>query len=91
MPLVRFAWSPCLVDLRRETCPRARWLPRERAWSMSAEEATTFFDAAHRRLEFVRSHAELTIDGVPWVIGFARDAPYRSHRRAEVERQRMLP
>ena len=77
MPRVRFAWSPQLVAVRRETCPRARWLARERAWSMSADEAATFLAAAHARLDFVRSQSELVIDEVHWVVGFVRDAPYR--------------
>ena len=77
MPFVRFAWSPQLVAVRREACPRARWLARERAWSMSADEAATFLAAAHARLDFVRSHTEIAIDDARWVIGFARDAPYR--------------
>jgi hypothetical protein len=77
MPMVRFAWSPLLVDLRRETCPRARWLARERAWSMTLEEAEAFLAAAHRLLDFARRHAEIAIDEARWVVGFARDAPYR--------------
>jgi hypothetical protein len=77
MPTVRFAWSPELVAIRREACPAARWLARERAWVMSPDDAAAFLAASHARLAFTMGHDEITIDGERWVIGFVRGAPYR--------------
>jgi hypothetical protein len=42
MPIVRFAWSPLLVDVRREQCPRAKWDRAHRAWTMTQAEADRF-------------------------------------------------
>ena len=77
MATVCFLWSPLLVDLRREVCPTARWERAHRRWLMNDAEAAKFLDAAHRRLDFARSHAQIRVDDVTWVVGFARDAPYR--------------
>jgi hypothetical protein len=77
MPVVRFAWSPQLVDVRREACPRARWDKTARAWTMTAAEAETFLAAGHARLELCRSAGEIAIDGNLWLVGFVRGAPYR--------------
>ena len=52
MPVVRFAWSPMLVDLRREVCPSARWQKRGRHWVMSETDAQAFIRAAQARLDF---------------------------------------
>jgi hypothetical protein len=59
MPLVRFSWSPILVDLRREVCPSARWQKQGRHWAMSETEAQAFIRAAQARLDFQRSHAQI--------------------------------
>ena len=75
MPVVRFAWSPMLVDLRREVCPSARWLKQGRHWVMSAPDAQAFIRAAQARLDFQRSHAQISVDGTIWVVGFVRGAP----------------
>ena len=75
MPLVRFAWSPLLVDLRREVCPSARWQKQGRHWVMSEPEARAFIRAAQARLDFQRSHAQISVDGTIWVVGFVRGAP----------------
>jgi hypothetical protein len=75
MPTIRFAWNP-LVDLRREVCPGARWQKQGRCWMMSDAEAQRFVRAAQARLDFQRSQAQLRIDDIPWVFGFARGAPY---------------
>ena len=77
MPSIRFAWNPLLVDLRREVCPSARWQKHKRCWVMSDAEAHGFVHAAQARLDFQRSQAQIQIDEVTWVVGFARDAPYR--------------
>jgi hypothetical protein len=77
VPTVRFTWSPVLVDLRREVCPAARWQKQGRQWLMSDAEVRAFVNAAHCRLDFQRTHAQILVDGVTWVIGFVRGAPYR--------------
>lgn len=77
MPTVRFAWSPQLLAVRRETCPHARWLARDRVWRMSHTDAVRFLAAAHARLDFMRTRGEIAIDGTRWVIGFVGGAPYR--------------
>ena len=74
---VRFAWSPLLVELRREVCPNARWQKRDRQWLMSAEEAERFLGAAQARLEFAMQQQQIWVDGVLWVVGFVQGAPYR--------------
>jgi hypothetical protein len=75
MPLVRFAWNPMLVDLRREVCPSARWEKHGRHWVMSATDVQAFVRAAQARLDVQRSQAQISVDGVVWVVGFARGAP----------------
>ena len=75
MPSVRFSWSPMLVDLRREVCPSARWEKQGRHWVMSETDARAFVRAAQARLDFQRSHAQISVDGTIWVVGFVRGAP----------------
>ena len=75
MPVVRFAWSPMLVDLRREVCPGARWQKPGRHWVMSETDAQAFIRAVPARLGFQRSHAQISVDGTIWVVGFVRGAP----------------
>ena len=77
MASVRFSWDPLLVDLRREVCPCARWQKAGRQWVMSDREAEAFVHAAHRRLDYRRSQAQIRVDDIIWVVGFARGAPYR--------------
>ena len=72
---IRFAWSPALVALRREACPRARWEKNARRWIMSDQDAQTFLRAAHARLEFLLSSTRIEIDNVVWIVGFAQGAP----------------
>jgi hypothetical protein len=76
MPAIRFARNPLLVDLRREVCPGARWQKQGRCWMMSDDEAQRFARAAQARLDFQRSQAQVRIDDITWVFGFARGAPY---------------
>ena len=64
-----------LVDLRREVCPSARWQKRGRHWVMSETDAQAFIRAAQARLDFQRSHAQISVGGTIWVVGFVRDAP----------------
>src|SRR5690348_4727804 len=78
MRVVRFAWSPTLVDVRRRVCPHAQWNARKRTWTMSEQEAEAFLAASHASLDFCRSHTEISIDGVRWTIGFAQGAPCRT-------------
>jgi hypothetical protein len=75
MPVVRFAWSPMLVELRREVCPSARWQKPSRHWVMSETDAQAFIRAAQARLDFQRLHAQISVDGTIWVVGFVRGAP----------------
>ena len=75
MPTIRFAWSPTLVALRREACPRARWEKQARQWIMSDQDAQAFLRAAHTLLEFSRSSTRIEIDSVVWIVGFAQGAP----------------
>jgi hypothetical protein len=44
---------------------------------MSDAEAQAFVTAAHWRLDFQRTHSQILVDGVTWVIGFVHGAPYR--------------
>ena len=76
MPIIRFAWSPLLVELRREECPRARRIGTRRAWSMAQADAERFLHATHERLTLMRTSTEILIDNACWVVGFVRDAPY---------------
>jgi hypothetical protein len=73
---VQFAWNPTLVDLRREVCPRAQWQQKDRRWIMSEGEAQRFLQAAQARLDLQRSQAQITVDDVAWIVGFAQGAPY---------------
>lgn len=77
MASVGFAWSPLLVELRRQVCPRARWQKASRQWFMGDDEATSFVRAAQAALEFQRTHAQIRVDGDIWVVGFVEGAPYR--------------
>src|SRR6185437_3757703 len=77
MRCVRFHWNPVLIDLRREVCPAARWQRQGREWLMSDADADAFIRAAQARLDFERQHAQICIDDVKWVVGFAQGAPYR--------------
>ena len=43
---------------------------------MSDDEARTFARVVQARLDFQRSHAQISIDDVTWVFGFVRGAPY---------------
>jgi len=72
---IRFAWSPTLVELRREAFPRARWEKKARHWIMSDQDAQAFLRAAHARLEFSLSSTRIEIDNVVWIVGFAQGAP----------------
>ena len=65
-----------LVNLRREVCPGARWHRQGRHWLMSDAEAQTFVRAAQAGLDFQRSQAQIRIDGVTWIFGFVRGAPF---------------
>ena len=49
MPIVRFAWNPVLIEIRRECCPRARWDAARRAWMMTPDEAEAFMARAAER------------------------------------------
>jgi hypothetical protein len=75
MPIVRFAWNPVLIEVRRECCPRARWDAARRAWTMTQDEAEAFIQASHTRLELGRVSNEIFVDGARWIVGFARGAP----------------
>jgi hypothetical protein len=77
MSTVRIPWDAHLVSIRRDVCPRARWDKVSRAWTMTAEDAERFLQAAHSRMNFMRSQCSIDIDGIGWVIGFAQGAPYR--------------
>ena len=82
MPVVRFAWNPQLVDVRREACPRARWNSQTRAWTMTATEAEAFVAAGHHRLEYYRMASEIVIDGETWLVGFVQGAPRKAAQNA---------
>ncbi|MBV8097149.1 MAG: hypothetical protein JO110_28670 [Acetobacteraceae bacterium] len=75
MPIVRFAWSPLLVDVRREQCPRAKWDRAHRAWTMTQAEADRFLETSHSRLNLVRESTEVLIDDARWIVGFVQGAP----------------
>jgi hypothetical protein len=64
-----------LVDLRREVCPGARWQKNGKHWVMSEGDTWAFIRAAQARLDFQRSHAQISVDGTVWVVGFGRGAP----------------
>jgi|HubBroStandDraft_5_1064220.scaffolds.fasta_scaffold451818_2 hypothetical protein len=77
MASVRLSWCPFLVEVRRETCPKAQWHKQKRYWVMSDRDACRFIHAAHGRLEAVRSHAEISIDSERWLVGFVQGAPQK--------------
>ena len=74
---VRFAWSPVLVELRRQVCPNARWQKHSRQWLMQDDEAQSFMRAAQAALEYQKWHTQITIDDTVWIVGFVQGAPYR--------------
>jgi hypothetical protein len=77
MTVVRFAWDPHLVAVRREACPRARWDKTARAWAMTAADAERFIEAAHARLDLARRNSQIIVDEECWIVGFVRGAPCR--------------
>jgi hypothetical protein len=77
MPVIRFPWDAQLVNVRREVCPQARWNKAARAWTMTADDAKTFLQAAQARLHFGRVKCTVDVDGVVWVLGFEQGTPYR--------------
>jgi hypothetical protein len=46
-----------------------------RHWVMSETDAQAFIRAAQARLDFQRSHAQISVDGTIWLVGFVRGAP----------------
>ena len=76
MAAVRFAWSPALVELRRQVCPNARWQKPSRQW-MQDDEAQSFMRAAQAALEYQKWHTQITVDDTVWIVGFVQGAPYR--------------
>jgi hypothetical protein len=76
MAIVRFNWSPTLVDVRREVCPSARLEKGKRQWIMKDADATRFLQAAHSRLEFTKCHARIMVNEATWVVGFVQGAPF---------------
>jgi hypothetical protein len=74
---VRFAWSPALVELRRQVCPNARWQKHSREWLMQDDEAQSFMRAAQAALEYQKWHTQITVDDTVWIVGFVQGAPYR--------------
>jgi len=74
---VRFAWSPALVELRRQVCPNARWQKHRRQWLMQDDEAQSFMRAAQAALEYQKWHTQITVDETVWIVGFVQGAPYR--------------
>jgi hypothetical protein len=79
MPMVKFPfpWDAQLISLRRDVCPRARWQKTSRVWVMTDPEAETFLQAAQARMYFARVKCTVTVDDTVWVLGFAKDTPYR--------------
>jgi hypothetical protein len=77
MPMVKFPWDAQLISVRRDVCPRARWEKRSRVWVMTDPEAETFLQAAQARMNFARVTCTVTVDDTVWVLGFAKDTPYR--------------
>jgi hypothetical protein len=77
MPVVKFPWDAQLISIRRDVCPRARWEKTSRVWIMTDPEAEMFLQTAQRRMDFARVTCTITVDETVWVLGFARDAPYR--------------
>lgn len=77
MPIVQFPWDAQLVSIRREVCPHASWDKTTRAWTMTATDAAVFLQAAQARMYFARVKCTVAVDDTVWVLGFARDTPYR--------------
>ena len=77
MAAVRFAWSPALVELRRQVCPNARWQKHSRQWLMQDDEAQSFMRAAQAALEYQKCQTQITVDDTVWIVGFVQGAPYR--------------
>ena len=88
MPVVRFSWDAQLVSVRREVCPQAKWDKVTRAWTMTADDADTFLQAAQARLAFTRGSGQIVIDDAQWIVGFVQGAPYRQDKRHDVARPR---
>ena len=65
-----------LYDSARHVKEVATWQKNGRQWIMSNTEAETFVRAAQARLDFGKSHAQIRVDNVTWVVGFVRGAPY---------------
>jgi hypothetical protein len=86
MPVVRFAWSPMLVDLRREVCPGARWQKPGRLLVMSETDAQAFIRAAQARLDFQRLHAQISVDGTIWSVGSCAVPHVNYHRQRKRRR-----
>ena len=77
MVAVRFAWSPALVELRRQVCPNARWQKHSRQWLMQDDEAQSFMRAVQAALEYQKCQTQITADDTVWIVGFVQGAPYR--------------
>jgi hypothetical protein len=77
MPTVKFQWDAQLISLRRDVCPHARWEKSSRVWVMTDPEAETFLQAAQARMYFARVSCTVTVNDTVWVLGFAKDTPYR--------------
>ena len=77
MPVVRFPWDAQLVRVRRELVPSAEWDGAMHAWLMTPTEAETFLHAAQARMYFNRLKCTVSVGDVVWVLGFAKDTPYR--------------
>ena len=77
MAAVRFAWSPVLVELRRQVCPNARWQKQGRQWLMQDDEAQSFMRAAQSALDYQKWQTQITVDDTVWIVGFVQGAPYR--------------
>jgi hypothetical protein len=77
---VRFPWSPLLVEIRREVCPAARWQRLGRQWIMSETDAQAFLRAAQARLDYRRTHTQISVGDTIWIVGFVRGAPYQLPR-----------
>jgi len=45
---------------------------------MTAADAQRFLQAAHGRLDYQHGQAQIIVDDVAWIVGFARGAPYRA-------------
>jgi hypothetical protein len=77
MPTVKFQWDAQVISLRRDVCPHARWEKSSRVWVMTDPEAETFLQAAQARMYFARVSCTVTVNDTVWVLGFAKDTPYR--------------